>query len=158
MTFSNICCNWTGAFLYFLEIHVLFSDQAPMRDHSIGEFKRMDHLGQQTHEQTHTAQLCPRCCACLWICSRMFYVNRKERDVSNARWWISVHEKDLMKKLSKHEVNVLAIYIFSNPIKGGHQKPHPVPPESRLWWLWRYRERDQKAEKESLCELSSFTL
>lgn len=28
------------------------------------------------------------------------YGNREERNVSNARWWISGHEKDLMKKLS----------------------------------------------------------
>ncbi len=88
-----------------------------MRDHSIGEFKRMDHLGQQTHEQTHTAQLCPRCCACLWICSRMFYVNRKERNVSNARWWISVHEKDLMKKLSNTRWVCWQYTSFQTPSK-----------------------------------------
>ncbi len=77
----------------------------------------MDHLGQQTHEQTHTAQLCPRCCACLWICSRMFYVNRKERDVSNARWWISVHEKDLMKKLSNTRWMCWQYTSFQTPSK-----------------------------------------
>ncbi len=45
------------------------------------------------------------------------YVNRKERDVSNARWWISVHEKDLMKKLSNTRWMCWQYTSFQTPSK-----------------------------------------
>ncbi len=89
-----------------------------MRDHSIGEFKRMDHLGQQTHEQTHTQHSSvPAAALAYGFAPGCSYVNRKERDVSNARWWISVHEKDLMKKLSNTRWVCWQYTSFQTPSK-----------------------------------------
>lgn len=45
------------------------------------------------------------------------YGNKKEWNVSNARWWISVHEKDLMKKLSNTRWMCWQYTSFQTPSK-----------------------------------------
>jgi len=112
------------------------------------EFKRIDHIGQEPHEQTHAAlensaarSLLLRLLMDLLQDVPMEIERRGTylMPVDGFLLWERHHEKAL-----NHEVNVFAICIFfSYLIKGGHQKPHPVPPESRLWWLWRYREREK---------------